>query len=139
MTMQYEGEDEPRDPTEDNYAEIFQSTADEQWYFAIRSKGNNEIVAQGEGYTEKSSATERVQALFPGIEVRDGRPKKVENRGTSAGDLPTAEEAGLPSAADRRRTPPQASEQAADPKKNPNLDGQGRPIYGKPDVSRGDE
>lgn len=123
MSVQREDEEGRRNPAEENYAEVFQSTEDGQFYFAIRDKGNNEIVAQGEAYTEERGAEERVEALFPGIEIKKGRAKKIDNSAASAGPPPIPEEI--------------EAVEVIPPEENPNFDEDGEPIYGEPSVEPG--
>jgi uncharacterized protein YegP (UPF0339 family) len=37
------------------YFTVFQSRKNNQWYWNLRSHGNHEIIASGEGYTSKAN------------------------------------------------------------------------------------
>ena len=45
--------------------EVFYSTTNKLWYFHLKSKGNNEIIAASEGYYNKSDIEELYQKYFP--------------------------------------------------------------------------
>jgi len=48
-----------------NYVQIYRSR-DGQWRFRVKSR-NHEVVAQGEGYTRRSSARRGASRAFPAL------------------------------------------------------------------------
>lgn len=63
-----------------HYIEIFPSSEDNNWYFALRMIADDELVAYGEGFADKDTTTSRAREQYPGFELREThRKKKIAN------------------------------------------------------------